>query len=529
MNRRSVLTLTGGVAAALLLPETSMASDTRGLPRRGSGPMTAGRLDLTDVQRRLLTGYAGDTWRSLAAMVDPNSGLAVDNVPGDLDPDRRAEYTSPTNIGCYLWSTVVARDLGFVSAGEARRRIRATLDTLSNLERHTYSGMFYNWYDPKLGRVLRTWPLDGSTVHPFLSSVDNAWLAAALVLVANDDEALAGPARDILGQMDFGFYYDRNARGADFGAGLMRGGFWSERPPWWAVEGNYRGRGPNVWYTGHHYGALHSETRIISYLAISLGQVPAEHYFASWRTFEPNCDWSWQEMRPVGEYQRHLGINVFEGTYQYRGLRFVPSWGGDMFEALMPDLLVPEADWAPDSWGRNHPVYVRGQIAHGLEEARYGHWGFSPASDPFGGYREYGVDPMGLDPDGYTSDRERTRVDYGFDGCRAGAGEPAGFGDGVVTPHAVFLALPYAPDEALAELARLRGDFDSYGPGGFYDAVAVRSGTVARRHLALDQGMIMASLGNLLANDVVRRGFTAGVVERQLRPLLGIEQFDVSG
>jgi len=256
--------------------------------------------------------------------------------------------------------------------------------------------------------------------------------------------------------------------------------------------------------------------------------VPPEHYFALWRTFEPNCDWSWQEMKPVGEYRDHLGITVFEGTYRYRGLRFVPSWGGDMFEALMPDLLVPEASWAPDSWGRNHPVYVRGQIAHGLEEAGYGHWGFSPSSDPFGGYREYGVDPMGLDPEGYTSDRERTRVDYGFDGCRSGASDPTTFGDGVITPHAVFLALPYAPGAALTELAALRRDFDGYGAGGFYDAVAVRSGTVARRHLALDQGMIMASLGNLLAHDVIRRGFTAGIVERRLRPLLGIEEFTVS-
>lgn len=525
MKRRSVLSLTAGTVAALLAPEAARASGGSGttVPRAGA------LWQVEDDVRRLLIGYAADTWRSMAAMVDPGTGLAADNVGGDLDPEGRAAYTSPTNVGCYLWSTLVARELGLVSVGEARSRIRAGLDSLATLERHPYSGMFYNWYDPRTGRVLRTWPIDGSTVYPFLSSVDNAWLAAALLLVGNDDEALRAPAHALLSEMDFGFYYDRNARGPDFGAGLIRGGFWAERPPWWAVEGNYRGRGPNVWYTGHHYGALNSETRIISYLAISLGQVPPEHYFALWRTFEPNCDWSWQEMRPVGEYRNHLGITVFEGAYRYRGLTFVPSWGGDMFEALMPDLLVPEASWAPGSWGRNHPVYVRGQIAHGLEEAGYGHWGFSPSSDPFGGYREYGVDPMGLDPEGYTSDRERTRVDYGFDGCRSGAPEPATFGDGVVTPHAVFLALPYAPDAALAELAKLRRDFDSYGPGGFYDAIAVRSGTVAKRHLALDQGMIMGALGNLLANDVLRRSFTAGPVERRLRPLLGIEEFTVSG
>ena len=39
--------------------------------------------------------------------------------------------------------------------------------------------MFYNWYDPASGTKLTTWPVDGSPVHPFLSSVDNGWMAAA--------------------------------------------------------------------------------------------------------------------------------------------------------------------------------------------------------------------------------------------------------------------------------------------------------------------------------------------------------------
>ena len=39
-----------------------------------------------------------------------------------------------------------------------------------------------------------------------------------------------------------------------------------------------------------------------------------------------------------------------------------------------------------------------------------------PASDPAGGYREYGVDAVGLEPHGYTSDvRRLTLVDNGWD------------------------------------------------------------------------------------------------------------------
>ena len=127
--------------------------------------------------------------------------------------------------------------------------------------------------------------------------------------------------------------------------------------------------------------------------------------------------------------------------------------------------------------GRNHPLFVQGQIEHGMDEADYGYWGFSPSSDPAGGYREYGVDQLGLDGAGYTSDQERTTVDQAYEGCRPGSPAPTEYGDGVVTPHASFLALRYAPRPALTNLRNLRRDFDAYGRGA-YDAIGVRSGDV---------------------------------------------------
>ena len=63
---------------------------------------------------------------------------------------------------------------------------------------------------------------------------------------------------------------------------------------------------------------------------------------------------------------------------------------------------------------------MRAHREHGLDEAGYGYWGFSPASDPtesLNGYREYGVDAIGLNPDGYFSDVEQTNYDAGYCGC----------------------------------------------------------------------------------------------------------------
>ena len=473
--------------------------------------------------------WARDTWRSLDAMTVPATGLPADNIPASLAPGDRSGYTSPTNIGGYLWSTVVARELGIISAADARARLVRTLTTLEGMEHHEPSGMYYNWYDEATGDPVLIWPENGTTVHPFVSSVDNGWLGAALLVVKNSD-AVAGPlAAAIFARMRWDAFYNP---GDGLGGhpvvrpgGLMHGGFYvfdHDRP-----GGVYRGThigGGDVWLTTHHYDTIVSETRITSYLGILTGQVPAKHYFAPWRTFPATCDWSWHEMQPVGVTRTYLGISVYEGAYTYRGMHIVPGWGGSMFEELMPAVFVPEEDWAPRSWGVNHPLHVRAEREHGLVEADYGYWGFSPSSNPAGGYREYGLDALGMNPEGYFSDQENTNYDVGFGECRPATNPNPDFKTGVVTPHASFLAMMYERGQATANLSRIEKRLDAYGAGGFYDAVAI-DGTIARRYLSLDQAMIMGALGNVLEKDLLRRAFSTPDVEAALRPVIGIEEF----
>lgn len=467
--------------------------------------------------QQVLREYAADTWRSMAAMTDPGTGLVSDNVGGDLAPAGRAAYTSPTNIGAYMWSAIAAREIGLISAVAARQRIQLTLHTLATLEIHEPSGMYYNWYNPATGAKLTIWPVDGGVVHPFLSSVDNAWLATALEIVKDQLPELSAQADTILQRMDFGYYYNPAEN-------QIRGGFWVT-PQSGAIPGNYRG-GDTVYYTGHHYGAFNTEPRMASYLGIASGQIPQRHYFGTFRTFPgDNCDWSWTEQKGIGEWREYLGVRVFEGAYQYRGTSLIPTWGGSMFEALMVPLFVPEEKWGRRSWGLTHPRYVQAQIEHGMEEAGYGYWGFSPSNDPAGGYREYGVDQIGMNPDGYSSDQERTTVDEGYGDCRPAKPLPSSYGQGVVTPHASFLALRYDRKAALANLANLRTDFGAYGPGGFFDAINVSTGQMSQRHLSLDQGMIMAALGNELAGDVMRRAFVDGGMAARVEPLMRMEEF----
>ncbi|RYU11808.1 glucoamylase family protein [Nocardioides iriomotensis] len=502
----------------LLAAATAVAIVT-GLVALGATTGTAAAAD----NDKLLKKYLADTWRSMAAMAHPRTGLPSDNIGGSLNQKTRSEFTSPTNIGAYMWSAVAARDTGLITATEARERVAKTLASVAKLERNETSGMFYNWYNPTNGKKLYTFPESGDPIKPFLSSVDNGWLATGLLLVERAIPALHDEAHAIRKDMNFACYYNPNENAP---AGQIRGGFWDEDPKETApVKGAYCG-GPEVWYTGHHYGAFNTEPRIASYLGIAAGQIPDKHYFGTYRTFpNDNCDWSWTETKPVGQWREYMGVRVFEGALPYRGLNVVPTWGGSMFEALMVPLFVPEEKWGDKSWAINHPLYVEGQIEHGMSEAGYGYWGFSPSNNPAGGYREYGVDQLGMDGPGYTSDQERTTVDQAYEGCREGQPAPTSYGDGVVTPHASFLALRYAEDAAVQNLQNIKDDFDAYGPGGFYDAVAVRSGQVSKRYLALDQGMVMAALGNRLAGDSLRGYVSQGAMREHLEPMMRMEEF----
>jgi hypothetical protein len=472
MDRRTFLTAAGTGAGALALGLAS-APDA----------FAAAATSAPGADAALLRTCFRATYRSITAMTT-GLGLTSDKIdvsgPGHPVPARQ---TSPTNIGSGLWSTVAAAGLGVISRADMHRDLSRTVAAVERLERH--HGFWLNGYDAYDGSVLTTWPENGGPVRPFLSSVDNAWLITGLRIAAHADPALHPRIARLLADADWSYYYTPYDPADPAGRpGQLRGGFWTD----------------NGEPTGHHYGALNTEPRMASYLGIADGSLPAEHYWHLYRTMLP--EWE-QEQAPGGWYATIDGFQVWQGHYTHRGRKLVPTWGGSTFEALMVPLFVPEPEWAPHSWGTTHRRYVRSQIEHGLVEEKYGYWGFSPANIPEGGYREYGVDAIGQQTDGYYS-------------------------LGVVTPHASFLALPFARGEAVANLRALARDFGAYDEEyGFRDSVNVTTGRVSDFVLALDQGMIAAAIAQQLRPGLLQQPFRTGGFASRLRPLLSRERFSI--
>ena len=168
-----------------------------------------------------------------------------------------------------------------------------------------------------------------------------------------------------------------------------------------------------------------------------------------------------------------------------------------MFEAMMPTLIMDEAKYAPEGLGLNDKRYVEIQMKYTLEELKYPVWGMSPSSVPEGGYSEYGVKVLGS----------------------------KGYKAGVVTPHAAVLGLEFAPEETIQNLRELVRRFSIYGEYGFYDAVTVETGKVARKYLSLDQAMIFITLNNYLNDGAIRKRFHADPINEKALPLLTEEKF----
>ena len=90
---------------------------------------------------------------------------------------------------------------------------------------------------------------------------------------------------------------------------------------------------------------------------------------------------------------------------------------------------------------------------------------------------------------------------------------------------AAVLALPWAPDLTLANLAAIKTDFASYDRWGFRDSINVDSGVVSNFYLSLDQGIVMAAIGNALADDMLRDAFATKAVRKILQPIIAMETF----
>jgi len=521
-------------------------------------PVGARVRPLSDRERTMLRRTARKTWRYFDTFItQADAWLVPDNYQEAGDEPRLARRTSPTNIGMGLLSTLAAHDLGYISTSDLVKRISATVGTLERLER--YRGHFLNWYDTaslaplhpryvstvdsgnlaaamialaqgltalierpqsreqrlggiadaadvlagtsssasaraelrqtitEINRLARAvadasraaaaargpmgpvWTLAAQLAnaaaelsHDEHDGVEDVvyWCRAVLEAVEHStiDESvpadalheLAGRLSALVDDMRFEFLYDRRRRIFSIGYRLAD------------AEGPGR-------LDASFYDLLASEARVASFVAIVKGDVPQHHWF-------------------------HLGRLVTNVD----GRATLMSWGGTMFEYLMPQLLM--RSFPGTLLDQSCRASVRRQIEYGGQ--RGAPWGVSESAYGFTDregnyqYRAFGVPGLGLKR-GLESDL-------------------------VVSPYATALASLVSPSMAadnFAHLARLGMD----GRFGFYEALdynprgrdveappeTAPRPAIIRAFFAHHQGMSLVALANVVCEDAFVARFHA--------------------
>jgi cyclic beta-1,2-glucan glucanotransferase len=128
---------------------------------------------LSAAETHALRLLARRTWRFFETFVDKEGhSLPPDNFQEDPSPVV-ALRTSPTNMGLYLLSTIIAHDFGWNGILDTVERLETTLESMTSLRR--FNGHFFNWYD-----IRSQSPLDPR----YVSTVDSGNLAGHLIALA---------------------------------------------------------------------------------------------------------------------------------------------------------------------------------------------------------------------------------------------------------------------------------------------------------------------------------------------------------
>jgi cyclic beta-1,2-glucan synthetase len=525
------------------------------------------RPELSAADRRQLHAVARRTWSFFETFItEEDHWLPPDNYQENRK-EATAHRTSPTNIGLYLLSCLAAHDFGYVTLSGLVERLEKTFATLALLERshgHFYNWYDTKTLHPlhptylstvdsgnllaclialknglldltESGRAnVQTWHGLADVLEVFateLRALEAPGDADALALVrklettlqgmetfvtaadssANDERRLAElePQADELARLvgelanaikeppeELAFWAKNladqiQARRAELknevgrpDVGLLRLAHQAET---FAKEMDFRvlyNEQRQIFSVGYnlsvgrqdnaHYDLLASEACLTSFLAVARGEVPRQHWFQ------------------VARYFTRAANTIA-----------LMSWGGTMFEYLMPRLLLPS--FPGTILDDAQTAAVTCQIDYGKQ--RRTPWGISESAfntmdgDLNYQYQAFGVPSLGL---------------------KRGLAK-----DLVIAPYACLLASPIMPTAVVANLRRLQEE-GALGRYGYYEALDYtpdrlqekRKPAVVKCFMAHHQGMAFVALANCLQNNRMPARFRAEPFVRATELLL---------
>ncbi|WP_262389579.1 DUF3131 domain-containing protein [Cupriavidus campinensis] len=226
--------------------------------------------------------YARSLWKSIEAMETKPAFPSNKACVNAEDKMNAVNWMFIGELASYISNLVAARDLGLITPEDASQRMARMLPAIAVLQQQARDkgapgGLF-------LGSLNSTTGVPDGDV----GVIENAWVATGLAMAKQAFPELAAQAGAILAQMRF-----------DTMLHPTKQQFYINYNP--ATQQN----------SGSTYDLM-SETRLISYAAIALGNVPRSQYFHLDRVPE----WS-ERTVDQSKYRTYEGVRVYEASRSF--------------------------------------------------------------------------------------------------------------------------------------------------------------------------------------------------------------------
>ena len=386
-------------------------------------------VELKDKKIEEIEDIAYKTWKYFDDNLKEEYNYLIPDNYQENREERLDMRTSPTAIGYSLTSIVGAFELNFIEKDKAIKLLKNILESIDSLKK--WHGHLYNWYDIKTKNVLRP---------NFISTVDSGNLVASLIVTREflnkyNEEKLVKLCDKLINNSNFKKLYSKKnvfSIGYDEDEGRL---------------------------SIYNYNKFASESRLTSYLAIALGDVPSKHWFCLDKS--------------LTTYKNHKGLISWSGTsFEY----FMPF----LFMKNYPNTLLDETYNFALFCQRDYINKVDKRLPWGISESAYNeldnslNYKYKAFSTPYLKAKE---------------DKEN-RI--------------------VISPYSSIMSMEIHPEDVYENITKFK-ELDMESIYGLYEAYDYDNKGIVKSYFAHHEGMILLGITNYLKKDIIKDYFHANV------------------
>ena len=385
------------------------------------------KLSKTEIEE--VKNIAEKTWRYFRDNLKEEYNYLISDNYQENREQKLDMRTSPTAIGYSLTSVISAESLGFINSDAAVSLLANILKSIKSLEK--WNGHLYNWYDIRTKKVL----------HPgFVSTIDSGNLVAALILtkeflVNKKEEELVELTDKLIKNTNFKKLYTKKDV---FSIG------YDEREGQLSI---------------YNYNKFASESRLTSYIAIALGQVPTKHWFC-----------------------------LDKSLTTHKGKKGLISWSGTSFEYFMPLLFMRNYQNTMLDETYKFSIFCQEDYMNSVSNKLP--WGISESAyselDNSLNYKYYAFGVPYLK----AKEEKNSKI--------------------VISPYSSLMAMELFEEEVYENIKKML-NIGLLGKYGFYEAYDYDNDEKVQAFFAHHQGMSLLGLANYLKDNEVKNYFHQNV------------------